>query len=88
MERIKEVNVKDGYTVELHFKDGFVGTVDMTPFLGRGFTKELLEKEKFKQVFVEPGGGIAWPNGYDFCPDYLRQLASGTVERETALENK
>jgi len=25
----------------------------------------------FRQVMLEDGGGIAWPNGYDFCPNFL-----------------
>jgi hypothetical protein len=24
-------------------------------------------------VTLEEGGGIAWPNGYDFCPNFLRE---------------
>lgn len=88
MEKVEEIKVKDGYTIELRFADGFMCEVDLTPFLGKGFTKELLDKEKFNEVFVEPGGGIAWPNGYDFCPDYLRQLATGTVEETAILEKK
>jgi len=39
-----------------------------------GFSKELLEPEKFNKVFIEPGGGIAWDTGYDFCPDFLKEL--------------
>lgn len=27
------------------------------------------------KVSIEPGGGIAWYNGYDFCPNYLKQLS-------------
>jgi hypothetical protein len=23
---------------------------------------------------IEPGGGLAWENGLDFCPNYLREL--------------
>lgn len=88
MEKVKEVKVIEGYTIEVQFNDGFVGEVDLAPFLGKGFTKELLEKEKFNEVFVEDGGGIGWPNGYDFCPDYLRQLATGAVEQTAILENK
>ena len=35
----------------------------------------MLDKEKFQKAFIEPGGGIAWENGYDFCPNYLKELA-------------
>lgn len=30
--------------------------------------------ENFKKVSIEPGGGIAWYNGFDFCPNYLKEL--------------
>jgi len=33
-----------------------------------------LEEEKFKTLAIEPGGGLAWENGYDICPNYLRAL--------------
>jgi len=74
MNEIVEVKAKDNYFVWLRFKDGQEKTVDLKPFMGKGFTKELLDATKFNQVFVEPGGGIAWPNGFDFCPNFLKEL--------------
>ena len=35
---------------------------------------ELENPEYFKKVYVD-GGTITWPNGYDFCPIYLRNEA-------------
>jgi hypothetical protein len=49
-------------------------TVDFWKFIGKGITKDLLEYEIFKKVSIEPGGGIAWYNGCDFCPNYLKEL--------------
>ncbi len=43
-------------------------------YLGNVITKELLDYKNFKKVNIEPGGGIAWYNGYDFCPNYLKEL--------------
>ena len=74
MNAIVEVKAKGNYFVWLRFKDGQEKTVDLKPFIGKGFTKELLDTAIFNQVFVEPGGGIAWPNGFDFCPNFLREL--------------
>jgi len=48
--------------------------VNLKPFIGKGFTKDLLMEENFKKVFIDAGGGIAWDNGFDFCPNFLRQL--------------
>jgi len=66
----------DCYKVWLKFNDGEEGIIDLRPYLGKGFSAELLTYEKFKQVFIEPGGGIAWDNGYDFCPNFLKELAA------------
>lgn len=67
-------NLSADYRVWLKFSDGEERPVDLHPFLGKGFTAELLKYENFQQVFIEPGGGIAWPNGYDFCPNFLKEL--------------
>lgn len=40
------------------------------PFIKSGVSKELKDSEYFKKVKVEEGY-ITWPNGYDFCPEFL-----------------
>lgn len=72
----------DDYRVWLKFNDGEQGIIDLRPYLGKGFSAELLTYEKFKQVFIEPGGGIAWDNGYDFCPNFLKELVANKVSKE------
>jgi hypothetical protein len=59
----------------LGFKDEEEKIITFRPFIGKSFTAELPDKEKIQKAFIEPGGGIAWENGYDFCPNYLRELA-------------
>ena len=71
MNEIKEIQLLGDYRICIHFQDGIEKTIDFEPFLSKGFTAELLAPEKFRQVFIEDGGGLAWPNGYDFCPNYL-----------------
>ena len=75
MNRVTDLNVVDDYTVWLKFDDNEERTINLKPYLGKGFTSDLLDTEKFNKVFIEPGGGIAWENGYDFCPNFLKQLA-------------
>lgn len=60
--------------LKLTFADGYIGIVDVRPVIGKGFTKDLLDNELFKLVTTEPGGGIAWSNGFDLCPEFLRDL--------------
>ncbi len=74
MNEVVEIKVLEDYRIWLKFKDGEEKIINFRPFLGKGFTIELLEYDKFRQVFIEPGGGISWPNGYDFCPNYLKEL--------------
>lgn len=62
----------------IKFNDGNEKVINFRPFIGEGFTKELLDYAKFKQVFIEPGGGIAWKHAYDFCPNYLKELVKET----------
>lgn len=75
MNEVVQIKVLDGYRIWLKFNDGEEKVVDFRSYIGKGFTAELLNPEKFKQVAIEPGGGIAWDNGYDFCPNFLKELA-------------
>ncbi len=74
MNEVVKLEVLEDYHIWLMFKDGEEKIINFRPFLGKGFTAELLDYNKFKQVFIEPGGGISWKNGYDFCPNYLKEL--------------
>lgn len=74
MNKVIKIKTIDNYLIWLRFSDGVEKVVNLEPFIGKGFTKELLDSQKFKQVFIEPGGGIAWENGFDFCPNFLKEL--------------
>jgi len=76
MNRLSDVKVLDQYILHLVFSDGHKKTVDLRPFLGRGISSDLLEYENFKRVNIEPGGGLEWYNGFDLCPNALRDLSS------------
>ena len=45
--------------------------IDIQSFIGKGISAVLKDVLYFRQVSLEDGGGIAWPNGYDFCPNFL-----------------
>lgn len=82
MNRVVELKVLENYFIWLKFADGEEKTINFRPFIGKGFTEELINYEKFTKAFIEPGGGIAWDNGYDFCPNYLKELKG---EKQVAL---
>jgi hypothetical protein len=53
--------------------------------IGKGISAALLDKEYFKQVSVDNGGGLEWPNGMDFCPNFLKDHTSSLA---LTTENK
>jgi hypothetical protein len=59
----------------LTFADGFFAEVDLQPLLTKGIALQVAAPDLFAQVTTEPGGGISWPNGFDLCPEFLRELA-------------
>ncbi len=54
------INIKDlgNYHLWIKFKDGQEKVINFRPFIGKGFTKELLDPESFKGVTIEPGGAM------------------------------
>ncbi len=74
MNEVLKIKVLDNFQIWIKFNDGSEKVINFKRFLGKGITKELLDYENFKKVTIEPGGGIAWFNGYDFCPNYLKEL--------------
>ena len=61
--------------VTLEFTDGFRGTAELTSLFRRPGRRplplEILRGQLFDRCFIE-GGALAWPNGYELCPDALR----------------
>jgi hypothetical protein len=77
---ITNVQVLDGYRVELTFSDGVRGVVDLANrIVGRsGIFAPLEDLEFFKQATVDNDlGTIVWPNGADICPDLFYAWATG-----------
>lgn len=73
MNRIIEVSVLKDYEIRLTFKDGETREVDLRPLIGEGISAALLDKSYFNLVEIDNGGGIEWPNGMDFCPNFLKE---------------
>lgn len=65
----------ESYRVELEYDDGFRGTVDLS-FLfhspkGKPMVSEIIRGRLFEKCFLELGA-LAWPNGFELCPDAIR----------------
>jgi hypothetical protein len=42
------------------------------PLLAKGVSAPPKDEAYFRKVTLEDGGGMAWPNCFDFCPNFLR----------------
>ncbi len=65
----------EGHRVQLSFSDGTTAAVDLKDSLDGPIFEPLREIEYFKS-FSLVGHTLAWPNGADFAPEYLRSLVS------------
>lgn len=76
---VVEVELLDGYRVFLRFDDGLEDELDLEPLLSPfdGVFEPLRNHERFREVFVDSGATIAWPNGADLAPEVLYSKVSG-----------
>ena len=76
---VVEVRPLEGYRVFLRFDDGVQGEIDLESLLFPfdGVFEPLRDLARFREVFVDDGGTIAWPNGVDLAPEILYSKVSG-----------
>lgn len=75
MKKIITVSTLQNYFLNISFENGVNKIIDIKPFLKQdGITSALWDEKYFRSVFVDDMGGIAWENGYDFCPNTLYNL--------------
>ena len=71
MRKVISINHKANQVLSITFDDGLQKVIDFAPFSGKGVSAALRDEEFFRQVQIDSGGGIYWPNGFDFCPNHL-----------------
>lgn len=65
------------FKIQLEFKDGKGGIVDLANHLTGPIFEPLKDPENFSRFMVHPELGIlTWPNGADLAPEYLYKLAT------------
>jgi hypothetical protein len=79
MNKIIAFEIQDDYRIQLQFQDGESKIVDFMPLIGKGISSLLLDKDYFNRVSIDNGGGLEWPNGMDFCPNFLKEFTPGLV---------
>ncbi len=68
---VVEANYVRDYTLWLRFNDGTCGEVDLSEELTGPIFMPLRDVELFKR-FIIACHTVAWENGADFAPEYLR----------------
>lgn len=63
----------DDHRVFLRFSDGTAGEIDLSQSISGTIFEPLRNVEYFRHFSLE-GHTMAWPNGADFAPEYLREL--------------
>jgi Protein of unknown function (DUF2442) len=72
--RIVDARYAGGYRVWLRFADGVTGEVDLAAELSGSVFEPLRTIETFAKVRLDlDTDTIAWPNGADFSPTWLRE---------------
>lgn len=71
---VTEVIYLNGYKLKLKFNNGAEGIVDLEPELYGEVFVPLHDKELFKRVYLT-SRTIEWPNGADFAPEFLLEIA-------------
>ena len=79
--RVRAVEPKENYKLEIEFSNGEVGVFDCEPLLNFGVFQELRNLEYFKQVSAS-GGTVVWPNEQDICPDTLYEDSTKLVRQD------
>lgn len=68
---VTEARYVADYRIWLAFNDGAMGEVDLAPELDGELFDPLKDPERFRSFRLE-GHTVAWDNGADFAPEFLR----------------
>ena len=88
MHIVKKVEHLGAYRLRLYFSNREIRIIDLEEDLKNSKNKfiELLDIDFFKKVKCV-GDSIAWPNGIDYCPDWLhlnsRRESKSVTRRKT-----
>lgn len=78
--RIIKASYLRDYTIHLCFSDGVEGDVDLASEIFGPVFEPLKDLAMFRQFYVHPETHtLAWPNGADFAPEFLRDAVRVAV---------
>jgi hypothetical protein len=74
--RVVEAEVCGDFCLRVAFNDGTEKVVSLRTILDGPIFEPLREREYFGQMELDPVcGTVVWPNGADFAPEALKDLA-------------
>ncbi len=74
---VAEAKYLDGYKIEIVFRDGKKGVVDLQEYAKRGGVfKEFINQEYFKNFIVDYGT-LVWGDEVDIAPERLYEKSLG-----------
>lgn len=71
---IISAKVLPNFLLDIEFDDAKISRIDIKPFIKNGISSALKNEDFFSSVKAIDGY-ITWPNGFDFCPAFLYELA-------------
>jgi hypothetical protein len=77
-----EVKPLEGYCLWIKYSDGVEGIVDLRDLVGKGVFALWNDYREFQNVYIGPGGEIAWGEEIDLCPDALYLRITGRKPEE------
>ena len=81
--RIEAASLVGPHSLELRFNDGAIRRVNLLAQLHGTVFEPLRDPAEFSRVVLDPvAGTVVWPNGADFAPDFLREVAEEAPARK------
>lgn len=69
---VNHVEYTGSYKLKVSLSNGSEGMFDVSPYITKGFFKQLADEHYLKQVKVDESGmGVCWPDEQDFSADTL-----------------
>jgi hypothetical protein len=69
---------EDSFKIKIKYTDGLAGEVDLSYLFSKpkNLVAEIIKGQLFEKCYVE-SGALAWPNGFELCPDAMRMKLKG-----------
>ncbi len=85
IKKIRKIS-SENYLINLEYEDGLIGVADLSRFFSgkkKPLVAEILRGNLYLKCFVE-SGALAWPNGYELCPDVVRSILKEGIKKKAA----